>query len=165
VEDASEVLTVRKDFRLQWEERAAGIHQVNARKMVFQCDLLRPQMLLHRDREVRAALDRGIIGDDNGAMAPDGSHAGDDACARSFILIHSVRGQSAELQKRRFRIEQCGDAFAHEHFSACGMAAQRFIAAALLSRTELLPKLGYQLQHGLTVGLGVCVCQRFLLHT
>ena len=86
VEDAAEVIAVRKDFRLQRKKRAAGVDQVNAGQMILQRDLLRPKMLLHRDREVRSAFDRGVVGDDHRPMALDHSHAGDDARARRFVL-------------------------------------------------------------------------------
>ena len=138
VEDAPEVLAIRKDFRLERKKRAAGVDQVNARKMVLQSDLLRAKMLLYRDREVRAALDRRVVGDDDGAMSLDRSHAGDDSRAGSLVLVHAVRRKSAEFEERRPGIEQSGDAFAHEHLAARRVTLQRFVAAALLCRAELL---------------------------
>src|ERR1051326_8332546 len=64
VEDAPEVLAVGEDVGLQREERAAGVDEVNARQPVLQRDFLRAEVLLHGHREVRAALDRGVVRDD-----------------------------------------------------------------------------------------------------
>jgi hypothetical protein len=46
VEDAAEMIAVRKDFGLVGEVGTAAIHQVNAGKPVFESDFLRAQMLL-----------------------------------------------------------------------------------------------------------------------
>ncbi len=81
VEDAAEVVAVGKHFVLQRQERAAGIDQVDARQAVLERDFLRAQMLLHRDRKVRAALDRRVVGDDDDFDAVDAADAGDDAGA------------------------------------------------------------------------------------
>ncbi len=65
VEDASEVLAVRKDAVLLREEGAARVDQIDARKAVLQGDLLRAQVLLHRDRVVGPAFDGGVVHDDH----------------------------------------------------------------------------------------------------
>ena len=55
------------------QEGAAGVDQVDARQPVLQGDLLGAQVLLHRHRVVRAALDGGVVGDDH---APRGRPPG-----------------------------------------------------------------------------------------
>ena len=69
VEDAAEVVAVGEHVVLLGQERAAGIDEVDARQAVLQRDLLRAQVLLHRQRVVRAALHRRVVGDDH-AFAP-----------------------------------------------------------------------------------------------
>src|SRR3546814_5401036 len=46
-----------------FRSRAAGVDRVHAGQVVLARDLLRAQVLLHRHREVGAALDRGVVGD------------------------------------------------------------------------------------------------------
>ncbi|MND90580.1 hypothetical protein D3C80_826670 [compost metagenome] len=69
VEDAAEMIAVRKDFRLMRQVGPAGIDQIDAGQAVFRGDLLRPQMLLHRHREIGAALHRRVMGDDHAFAA------------------------------------------------------------------------------------------------
>ncbi len=93
VEDAAEVALVRKDFVLQRQERAAGVHHVDARQVVLARDVLRAQMLLHGHRVVGAALDGGIVGDDDAFAAADAADAGDQARGMNVAAVHVVRGQ------------------------------------------------------------------------
>ncbi len=65
VEDAAEVLAVRKHLGLVRQIGAAGIDQIDAGQTVLRRDFLRPQMLLHRHRIVGAALDGRVVGDDH----------------------------------------------------------------------------------------------------
>ena len=69
VEDAPEVVAVGEDLGLQRQVGAAGIDQVDAREAVLERDLLRAQVLLDRQREVRAALDGRVVGDDHALAA------------------------------------------------------------------------------------------------
>ena len=82
VEDAAEMLAIGKDLVLQRQEGAAGIDQIDARQMVVARDLLRAQVLLHRDRIIGAALDGGVVGDDDAVAPAHAADAGDDAGAR-----------------------------------------------------------------------------------
>ena len=68
-EDPAEVVPVREHLRLQRQKRPARVDQVDARQPVLLGHLLRPQMLLHRQREIRAALHRRVVRDDH-ALAP-----------------------------------------------------------------------------------------------
>ena len=70
-EDAPEVVAVGEDLVLQREERPARVDEVEAREVVLLGDLLRAQVLLHREREVRAALHRRVVGDDHARAALD----------------------------------------------------------------------------------------------
>src|SRR5699024_7141335 len=47
-EDPAEVLAVREDFVLEWQERATRIHKVDARQTVFRGDGLGSQVLFDR---------------------------------------------------------------------------------------------------------------------
>ena len=79
VEDAAEVVAVREHLVLQRQERAARVDEVDAGQAVLLGDLLRAQVLLHGQREVRAALDRGVVRHDHALLTLDDADAGDDA--------------------------------------------------------------------------------------
>ncbi len=77
--NTAKMLAIRKNLVLLRQEGAAGIDQIDAGQPVHPRDLLRAQMLLHRHREVGAALHRGIVGDDDAFPPRDAPDAGDDA--------------------------------------------------------------------------------------
>ncbi len=132
VEDATEVVTVREHLVLQRQKRAARIDQIDAGQTVFTRDFLRAQMLLHRDRVIGAALDRGIVGHDHALHPFDPANAGHHAGAGHGVLVHAGGRQRRDFKKRRTGIEQRIDALAHQQlatrdvfFPCCGTAALR----------------------------------------
>jgi hypothetical protein len=94
-------------------------------------------MLLHRHRVVGAALDGGIIGDDDAFAAADAADAGDQARGMNVAAVHAVCGQRRKLEERRSRIEQQVDALARQQLSARSVPRSRLFAAALHRRIEL----------------------------
>ena len=64
-----------------------------------QRDLLRPKVLLHRHRVVRAALDRGVVGHHDALAAADPADPGDDAGAGHRVLVHALGGQRRDFQE------------------------------------------------------------------
>ncbi len=93
VEDAAEVLAVREDLVLPGKERAAGVDEVEAGQVVLQRHLLRPQVLLHRDGVVRAALDGRVVGDDHAFATGHPADSGDDAGAGALVAVHAGGGE------------------------------------------------------------------------
>ena len=81
----------REDLVLQRQERAARVDEVDARQPVLLGDLLRAQVLLDRQREVRAALDRRVVGDEHALAALDRPDPGDDPCAGSLSVVDAPR--------------------------------------------------------------------------
>ena len=79
--DAPEVLAIGKHLGLQRKKRPARVDQIQARQPVFERDLLSAQVLLDRNRIVRPALHRGIVGDDDDVALRDATNAGDEARA------------------------------------------------------------------------------------
>ena len=77
-EDPAEVVAVGKHLGLQRQERAARVDEVEARQPVLLGHLLRAQVLLHRQREVRAALHGRVVRDDHALAALDDADSGDD---------------------------------------------------------------------------------------
>ena len=142
-EDAAEVIAVGEDLGLQRQERAAGVHQVDARQAVLERDLLRAQVLLDGDRVVGAALHRGVVGHDQHFATRDPADAGDQSRAGSLVVVHVPGGQRRELEKGRARVEQPVDAFPDRQLALFAVALEvAFSAAALCARRQLRSKLG-----------------------
>ena len=87
-------------------------------------------MLLHGEREVRAALHRRVVRDDHALAALDDADPGDDAGARRAAVVEIPGGERVELEERSARIDEPVDAFAHGELSARGVALHRLLAAA-----------------------------------
>ena len=122
--------------------------------MIFERDLLGADMLLHRHRKVRATFNGRIIGHDHCLVAMDHPDAGDDTRRRRFIVVHAVRRQGAEFEKRSVRIQDRFDALSNEHLAALFVAPDNGFTAALLHSLQLRSKLSNQLQHRLAISLG-----------
>ena len=131
VEDAAEMLAIRKHLVLVGQIGAAGIDQIDAGQPVLARDLLRPQMLLHGDRKIGAALDGGVVGDDDAFLPHHLADAGDDAARRHVLAIDAMPGERRELEERRARIEQQPHALARQQLAAREVALARLRAAAL----------------------------------
>ena len=130
VEDAPEVIAIGEHVVLIRQIRAAGIHQIHARQMVFRGDLLGAHVLLHRHRIVRAALHRGVVADNHALLTGDAANAGDHAGARRVVVIHAERRQLRQFQERRARIEQLRDPVARQQLAAPHVLVARGLAAA-----------------------------------
>ena len=122
VEDAAEMLAVGKHFGLMRQIGAAGVDQIDAWQPVFARDLLRAQMLLHRHRVIGAALDSGIIADDDAFAARDAADAGDDARGIDVVVIEAEGGKRREFEKRRAGIDQRHHPLARQELAASEMA-------------------------------------------
>ncbi len=152
VEDAAEMLAIGKHFVLAGQVGAAGIDQVDAGQAVLQRDFLRAQVLLHRHREVGAALDGGVVGDDHALAPGDAADAGDDGGRRHVPAIHAVGGELADLQEGRARIEQRAHALARKQLAARGVLVPRRLVAASRDRGGLLLEVFDQAAHARGVG-------------
>ena len=120
-EDAAEVVAVGEHLGLVRQVRPAAVDQIDARQAVLQRDLLRAQVLLHRHREVGAALHRGVVGDDHHLAARDAADAGDQPRAGRLAVVEAEGGQLADLQERRADIEQPLDPLARQQLAALDM--------------------------------------------
>ena len=130
VEDAAEVVAVGKDLVLQRQERAAAVHQVEARQRVLQGDLLCAQVLLHRHRVVRAALDRRVVGDDDALDALHATDAGHDPRPWRLVVVKAVRRQRVQLEERAARVEEPIDPLADRQLAALPVAGDGALVAA-----------------------------------
>ena len=147
VEDAPEMLAVGKDLVLRRQKRPARIDQIEAGQPVVAGDLLRAEVLLDGHREIGAALDRRVIGDDDAFAAHDPPDAGDDPGRRHLAVIHAEGGELRQFEKRRPRVEQCAHPLARQQFAAREVPAPRRLPAALADRRDLLPQIRDERPH------------------
>ena len=136
VEDPAEVLAVGEHLVLLRQERPAGVHEVDAGQAVLQRHLLRAQVLLHRHRVVRAALDGGVVRDDHAGPAGDPPDAGDDPGTRRRVVVHPVGGQRGELEERRRRVEQRVHPVAREQLAPLDVPRPRTLRTPEAHRRE-----------------------------
>ena len=93
VEDAAEVIAIRKHLVLLRQVGAAGVDQVDAGQVVTFGDLLGAQVFLRRQRVVGPPLPGGVVGDDHALDAADPADTGDDAGGRNIVVVNLVGGQ------------------------------------------------------------------------
>ena len=141
-EDAPEVVAVGEDLVLHRQERAAGVDEVDARQPVLEGDLLRAQVLLHRQRVVRAALDGGVVADDHHLAPVDETDAGDDAGGRGIPAVQALGGQRRDLEERAALVEQPRDAVARQQLAAGDVAGAGGVGAAEGCRGQPLAQVG-----------------------
>src|SRR5439155_3075587 len=111
---------------------------------VLKRDLLRAHVLLHRQREIGAALHGGVVRHHHHGAAADHADACDDPGARRIAVVEPMRRERRQLEERRAGVEQALDPVAHEELAARGVALDQVGAAALLHRRELLLELRRQ---------------------
>ena len=116
-EDPAEVLAVGEDLGLQRQEGAARVDEVEARQPVLLRDLLRAQVLLHGEREVRAALDGRVVRDDHALAALDDADAGHDPGARRAAVVQLPGGERVQLEEGGAGIDEPVDPLARR--AAC----------------------------------------------
>ena len=136
VEDPPEVVAVGEDLVLQRQERAARVDEIDARKVVLQRDLLCPQVLLHRHRVVRAALDRRVVRHHHDLAAVHDGDAADDARAGCVAPVQLLRGQRGELEEGGTGVAQPLDAVSHEQLAARDVPVARAFPASLAHTRE-----------------------------
>ena len=118
VEDAPEVVAIGKDLILHRQVCAAGVDEVDARQSVLPRYLLCAQMLLHRHREVGAALHGRVVADDHDVATVDEPDPGDHARGRRDAVVQSVRRQRRHFQERAAEVQQAPDALARQQLPA-----------------------------------------------
>ena len=141
VEDTPEVFAVREDLILQGQERAARIDQVDAGQAILERDFLGAQMLFHGHREIGAALDRCIVGDNDDFLATHPADAGNQAGAGRRAVVHAMGSQRRQFEERRTGIEQGADALAWQQLAALGVLVARLLAATERGFQQLLAKI------------------------
>ena len=120
------------------------VDQVDAGQAVLLRDLLRAQVLLHRHREVGAALHRRVVGDDHALAPRHAADAGDDPGRGHLAAVHAVRGELADLEEGRAGVEQRPDAVARQQLAAREVPLARRLPAALAHALGGFPEVRHQ---------------------
>jgi hypothetical protein len=103
----TKMIFVWEYFVLIGQVGSAGIHQIDARQMVFSRDVLSAKVLFDAHRVVGAALYSGVVGDDDAFNTGNATDARDDACCGHIVLtVHVVSRKLGKFQKRRAGVEQ-----------------------------------------------------------
>ena len=151
-EDAAEVVAVGEDLGLQRQERPARVDEVDARQVVLLRHLLRAQVLLHRERVVRAALHGRVVGDDHALAALDDADPGHDPGRRRVAVVQVPRGERVQLEEGRAGVEEAVDPLAREELAARAVALDRLLAAAQRRLGRARFQLLHERRHALPVG-------------
>jgi hypothetical protein len=147
------MVAVREDVRPLRQVRAARIDEIEAGQPVLARDLLGAQMLLHRHREVGAALDGRIVAHDHDLAPRHPTDAGDHAGRVNGVVVHAVRGERADLEKGAAGVDEPAHPLAGQQFSARQMPLARARRAAFGHRRTHAGEFPRQLRPGRPVGL------------
>nr|CRL53881.1 hypothetical protein CPGR_01163 [Mycolicibacterium fortuitum subsp. fortuitum DSM 46621 = ATCC 6841 = JCM 6387] len=79
-------------------------------------------MLFHRHRVVGAALDGGIVGDDQTFPTGDPADARDHPGTGTLVVVHAVGRQCGDLQERAARIKQAVNPIAGQQLAPVDVA-------------------------------------------
>ena len=117
--------------------------------MVLLGDLLRAQVLLHRQREVGAALHGRVVRDDDALLTLDDADPGDDPGRRSGALVEVPGSERVQLEQRRPGIEQPVDPLPCRQLPARAVPLHGLLAAAARNECGALAELRDQRLHPL----------------
>ena len=126
---------------------AARVDQVEAGQPVLACDLLCAQVLLHRERVVRPALDGGVVCDDHALPAFDDADSGDDPGRRCVAVVQIPGGEGVQLEERRSGIHESIDPLTCRELAAGTVPLGRLLAAAGPDARRALAQLRDELLH------------------
>ena len=153
VEDPAEVLLVGEDLVLKRQEGSARVDQVDAGEMIGQRHLLGPHVLPHGQRQVGAALDRGVVGHDQALHPLHHPDAGDHARRGGVVVVQAPGRQRREFEEGGAGVDQPVDAVADEEFAAGLVAGPRLGRAALPHLVEALQE--FVAQAPIVFGVGL----------
>ena len=135
------MIAVREYLVLSGQVRASAVDQVDARQSIFPGNLLGAKMLLDRHWVVDAAFHGCIVCKHHHVPTRDTADAGNRTGSRHLALMHAMRREKPNLQKRRSRIKQALHPVPGQHLAALEMTGTGAFPAArkraLRGRLEL----------------------------
>ena len=111
--------------------------------------LLRAQVLLHRQREVGAALDGRVVRDDDALLPLDDADARDDPGRGRGAVVELPGRERVQLEERRAGVDQPVDPLAGGQLAARAVPLDRLLAAAAGDERRPLAQLRDQRLHPL----------------
>ncbi len=113
-------------------------------------------MLLHGHRIVGSALDRRVVDDDGAVGALDPADPGDQPGRGDVAAIHPERGELADLEEGRARVDQAGQALAGKQLAPFDMSFALLFRSAHLDNGSLLAQFGEKRAHAQRI-LAECI--------
>ena len=141
------MVAVGEDLGLERQERAARVDEVEARQPVLACDLLGAQVLFHRQRVVRAALDGRVVRDEDALAALDHPDAGDDARRGRVSVVQLPGGEGVQLEERAPGIDEPVDPLSRGQLAPRTVPLDRLLAAPGGNERGTLAELGDERLH------------------
>src|SRR5262249_49374735 len=139
-------------FGLVRQIGSPAIDQINAWQTIFARDLLGAQMLFNGHWKIRAALDGGIVADDNAFTSLNPAYSGDQARTVDCIIIHAIGGERRKLQEWRTWINQVHDAIARQQLATTHMALARALGSAQARFGTTRPQFRHEAPHAFRIG-------------
>jgi hypothetical protein len=124
-EYTAKMVAIRKNLGLMRQVCPARIDQIDAGQTVLLGDLLSPQVLFDRNREIGPAFDGRVIGHDHDFTATDPPNAGNDPSRWSLIIIHTVGRQSPDFEEGCPDIEQALNPLPRQELAARNVTLTR----------------------------------------
>ena len=128
-EDPAEVLAVGEHLGLERQEGAARVDEVDAGEPILQRHLLRAQMLLDGEREVRAALHGRVVRDEHALSALDDADPRHDSGRRSGAVVEIPGRERVQLEKRGAGVDQAVDPLARRQLPPRSVPLHGLLAA------------------------------------
>ncbi|MDQ1113563.1 hypothetical protein QE418_003011 [Microbacterium testaceum] len=129
-EDAPEVIAVGEHLVLHRQEGPTGVDEVDAGQAVLARDLLRAQVLLHREREVGSALHGRVVREHHDVAPVHEPDPRDDAGSGRLAVVEAVGRERGDLEKGAALVEEPVDTLAREEFAAARVPFARGVRAA-----------------------------------
>src|SRR5215510_6575257 len=117
--------------------------------MVLFGNFLGSQVLLHRQREVRPALDRGVVRDHDGLPTLDYPDPGHDPGRWGLSFIDVPGREGGELEERAPGVDEPIDPLARGQLAPRAVPLDRFLATATSDERGSLAQLMDELLHPL----------------
>ena len=141
------MVAIGEDLGLERQERAARVHEVEARQPVLACDLLGAEVLFHRQRVVGATLDGRVVGDEDALAALDHPDAGDDARRGRVSVVQLPGGEGVQLEERAPGIDESVDPLPRCELPPRAVPLDCLLAAPSGNERGTLAKLGHERLH------------------
>ncbi len=111
-----------KHLALIEQVRAARLHEIDQRQLIFLRDLLRTQRFLQPHWRNCAALDGAVARQDKHALAGDDADAYDAAAAHdaspAIVVVHPEARKRGQFEKRRSMVKQARHTIARQELTA-----------------------------------------------